>query len=124
MSGFSFRLLLALSVAKDQPVDSSRETTASALGGRGGGASSSMLRVTLWEVRKEEDAVQSSLSPSGEISRVAAVLELSPSVFARSSRDRNALWRREGRKGRAGREGVAVPFPSADFRAFRRKENS
>ena len=51
---------------------------ASALAGGGGGASSSMLRVTLRKVWIAEDAVQSSLSPSGEISRVAAVLELRP----------------------------------------------
>ena len=49
-----------------------------AKGGRGGGAGSSMLRVTLREVWIEEDTVQSSLSPSGEIFRVAAVLELKP----------------------------------------------
>ena len=42
-----------------------------------------MLRVTLREVRIEEDAVQSSLSPSGETSRVDAVLELSPSTPVR-----------------------------------------
>ena len=59
------------------------DTAAQAFGGRGGGASSSMLRVTLRKVRIESDAVQSSLSPSGEISRVAAVLELSPSALAR-----------------------------------------
>ena len=44
-----------------------------------------MLRVTLRKVRIAEDVVQSSLSPSGETLRVAAVLELSPSAPARPS---------------------------------------
>ena len=46
-----------------------------------------MLRVTLRKVRTAEDFVQSSLSKSGEIFRVDAVLELSPSASARLSRN-------------------------------------
>ena len=42
-----------------------------------------MLRVTPWKVWVEKDAVQSSLSKSGEISRVDAVLELSHADYAR-----------------------------------------
>ena len=51
-----------------------------------------MLRVTLWEVRAEKNVGQSSLSKSGEISRVDAVLELGPSVSARSDHIREDSW--------------------------------
>ena len=55
-----------------------RDTPRQRLAGGGGGASSSMLRVTLWEVRTAESVGRLSLSPSGETSRVAAVLERKP----------------------------------------------
>ena len=80
---FAFPLRPSRPLSPTRRLDFSPNCVASAFGGRDGGASSSMLRVTLREVCIAEDAVQSSLSPSGEISRVDAVLELGRSAPAR-----------------------------------------
>ena len=65
--------------------DFAPKRVASALAGEGGGGSSSMLRVTLWEVRAEKNIGQSSLSKSGETQESTQCWNFAPPFVRRRS---------------------------------------